>query len=192
MEITFSQKLHRIKELCAVQGGTDPVAIAKTLMQDPLISIHGPEHHILDGAAFLTALHNAGVSFDFDAAFEELRQRGKKMPGAICGQWGICGSAASVGASLAILHNTGPLSDNDYYKDNLKLTSRILSRMAEIGGPRCCKRNAFLSLQTASDFVRENYDIPLESHEIKCGFFPKNEQCIGKRCPFSPKKEAAI
>lgn len=114
------------------------------------------------------------------------------MPGAICGQWGICGSAASVGASLAILHNTGPLSDNDYYKDNLKLTSRILSRMAEIGGPRCCKRNAFLSLQTASDFVRENYDIPLESHEIKCGFFPKNEQCIGKRCPFSPKKEADI
>lgn len=78
MEITFSQKLNRIKELCAVQDGTDPVAIAKTLMQDPLISIHGPEHHILYGAAFLTALHNAGVSFDFDAAFEELRQRGKK------------------------------------------------------------------------------------------------------------------
>lgn len=97
MEITFSQKLNRIKELCAVQGSTDPVAIAKTLMQDPLISIHGPEHHILDGAAFLTALHNAGVSFDFDAAFEELRQRGKKCPAP---------SAAS-GVSAVLPHPSG-------------------------------------------------------------------------------------
>ena len=69
-------------------------------------------------------MHNAGVTFDFSKALDELEVRGKKMPGATCGQWGICGSSASVGAALAIIHQTTPLSDNEYYKDNLDVYKR--------------------------------------------------------------------
>lgn len=185
METTLTQKIERIKELCLTMEGTNPVEIAKNLMKDPLIAIHGPEHHILDGAAFLTAMHNAGAAFDLAAALDEMEKRGRQMPGATCGLWGVCGSAASVGAALAILHQTGPLSDNEYYKDNLRLTSRALTKMAEIGGPRCCKRNAFLSLQTAAELVKETYGIELEMNEIHCEFSARNQQCIGSRCPFS-------
>lgn len=180
----MDEKFEQIKALCLTISGTDPVVIARTLMTDPLISIHGPEHHMLDGAALLTALHNAGVEFDLNAALDEMANRARKMPGATCGQWGVCGSASSVGAALSILHGTGPLSDSEYYKDNMRLTSRILTAMAEIGGPRCCKRNAFLSLSTAAAFVKERYGTHLELAEIHCDFSPKNRQCIGTRCPF--------
>ncbi len=91
---------------------------------------------------------------------------------------------ASVGAALAIIHETGPLSDNEFYKDNLRLTSEALSQIAEVGGPRCCKRNAFLSLKTAVEFVNRMYGLQLEDSDIHCEFSALNQQCIKERCPF--------
>ncbi len=38
----------------------NPITIALQLMKKDFINIHGPEHHFLDGAAFLTAFRNAG------------------------------------------------------------------------------------------------------------------------------------
>ncbi len=40
---------------------------------------------------------------------------------------------ASVGSVLSIIHDTQPLSGDEYYKDNLQLTSTILSKMSKIG-----------------------------------------------------------
>lgn len=110
--------------------------------------------------------------------------RGAKMPGATCGMWGVCGSCSSVGAALAIARGTGPLSDNEYYKDNMEVASSALAKMAEIGGPRCCKRNAFLSISTAAEYMNNTYNAGLETGEITCEFSRENKQCIGKRCPF--------
>lgn len=97
------------------------------------------------------------------------------------------GSCSSLGAALAILHETGPLSNNQYYKDNLHFVSRALYSLAEVGGPRCCKRNAFLATQTAIDFVKEQYGIELPKRDIKCIFSDKNQQCLGAECPFFGK-----
>jgi len=36
----------------------------------------------VDGAAFLTAMHNVGVKFDLEYAFKELEERSKLMSGA--------------------------------------------------------------------------------------------------------------
>lgn len=185
----MEQKIEIIKEACKKETGTNPIQIAKNLMKCPSIRIHGPEHHVLDGAAFLCALKNAGAEFDFDHALDVLALRGSQMPGAICGQWGVCGSSASIGAALAIFHETGPLSDNEYYKDNLFYTSLALHDIAQIGGPRCCKRNAFLSLQRAIQFVKEKYQINLDQDEIICEFSSKNQQCLHERCPFYNKKD---
>ncbi len=173
-----------IKKECLEAVTTDPIALVMEIMDKEYINIHGPEHHVLDGACFLTAMHNAGVEFDLENALDEMIERGKAMPGATCGRWGMCGSASSVGAALAILHETGPLSDNEFYKDNLKLVSAALGRIGEVGGPRCCKRNAFLSLQTAVDFVGQVYGIELGRSQVKCRYCAKNKQCLGSRCPF--------
>ena len=64
------------------------------------------------------------------------------------------------------------------------MTSLALGNIAEIGGPRCCKRNASLSLKTAIQFVKEHYDIVLEDTDEKCEFTYLNQQCIKERCPF--------
>ena len=180
-------KTERIKTLCLQMKDTNPVRIARILMKDPLINMHGPEHHILDGAALLTAMHSAGVDFSLEEALDELIIRGSKMPGAICGQWGVCGSAASIGAALAIVHQTGPLSHNEYYRENLELTSQALANIAKVGGPRCCKRNAFLSLKTAIAYLKEKENIDLEDEEVICEFNPNNQQCLKQKCPFYPR-----
>jgi hypothetical protein len=183
---TMEEKYDIIIAACLKETSSDPLANALRLMANPAISLHGPEHHLLDGAAFLTACHNAGVVFDLRKALVELRERAALMPGATCGYWGICGSAASLGAALAILHGTGPLSNNDYYKDNMALTSRCLERIGQIGGPRCCKRNAFLSLTTAADFVQEHYGVKLPVAPFTCPYSAQNPTCLRAQCPFNP------
>ena len=173
-----------IKAQCLNAETADPVALLLRLMKEPAISIHGPEHHVLDGSCLLAALHNAGMDFDLEAALDEMALRGSKMPGATCGQWGVCGAAASLGAALSILHGTGPLSHDRFYRDNLAFTSRALARMAEVGGPRCCKRNAFLAMETAVDFVKERYGVDLPATAPVCTFSPANRQCLGADCPY--------
>lgn len=181
-------KAEMMKEYCLTHQSINPIEIAMGMMDMDGINIHGPEHHILDGAAFLCAMHCAGAVFDLEKALDEMMARGSKMPGATCGQWGVCGSVSSIGAALAIIHETGPLSSNEFYKDNMRLTSKALAQLAEIGGPRCCKRNAFISLKTAITFVKEQYNIELEDMEVKCQYSPKNAQCIHRLCPFSKEK----
>ncbi len=176
--------MNSFKEICFRTDSKDPFEILQLMISQPDVPMHGPVHHILDGAAFMTAMHNAGVEFDLDKALDELAERGAQMPGATCGKWGVCGAAASVGAALAVIHGTGPLSDSEYYKDNLRLTSRILARIAEHGGPRCCKRNGFTALDTAVDFVKEIYGISLDKQTYLCKYSQHNPQCIGTRCPY--------
>ncbi len=176
-----------IKQECLNSDKKNPLELAIEIMHKDFIRIHGPEHHVLDGACFLTALHNLGVEFDLEKAIDEMIERGSKMPGATCGQWGVCGSTTSLGAALAILHGTGPLSDSEYYKDNMRFTSTVLGKMAEIGGPRCCKRNAYLSIKTMIEFMREHYGIEIPDMDIECVFSKENQQCIGARCPFFKK-----
>ena len=154
MEYTMQEKYALIKKVVMKEKTTDPIAMAKDVMKNDFVSIHGPEHHFLDGACFLKAIHNANPFFDLEATVNELANRSIRMPGAMCGYWGMCGSVASIGAALSVLHKTGPLSDDEHYKEHMEYTSRVIKRMSEIGGPRCCKRNAFLSISEGVRFIK--------------------------------------
>lgn len=192
MTVTMEEKGRWIKEQCLKARETDPIALAQGLMAGEEINIHGPEHHILDGACLLTALHRAGVEFDLSAALDEMMIRGCKMPGATCGQWGMCGSASSVGAALSILHGSGPLSGDEYYKDHLRCVAQCLEKIAEVGGPRCCKRNAYRSITAGVAFVREHYGILLPMEEVSCPFSRRNSQCLKERCPYYKGRARAL
>ncbi|MFA5283343.1 MAG: DUF5714 domain-containing protein [Bacilli bacterium] len=184
---TLGNKYDLIQKKVLSSSSKDPVVIAKLAMHEPYVSLHGPEHHFLDGAAFLVAYHNAGGKIDIEKALCSLAERTVMMPGAMCGYWGVCGSVASVGAALSIINDTGPLSSDEHYKENMEFTSSVLKKMSVIGGPRCCKRNAFLSLQMAVAFVKEKWGIEMECDHIICEFSSLNLQCIGPRCPFHSK-----
>ena len=187
---TLEEKIELINKELEKNESKNPLEIVQSIMDRNFINIHGPEHHYLDGASFLVAYKNAGGNIDLEKALEELQIRTKKMPGAMCGLWGVCGSVAAIGACLSIINGTGPLSDNKFYKDNMEYTSSVISKMSEIGGPRCCKRNAFISLLSGAEFVKRKYGIIMDiPSDNKCKYSFKNEQCIKERCPFYKEKK---
>lgn len=153
-------------------------------MKKDFINIHGPEHHFLDGAVFLVAYSNAVGKIDIDKSLDPLEKRTINMPGAMCAYWGVCGAVASVASALSIVHWTQPLSTDEYYKHNMEYTSVVLNKMSKIGGARCCKRNAFLSLSYAVEFVKEKYNVHMECENPQCDFSSKNAQCLNLKCPF--------
>ena len=184
MEYELSEKYRLIKEEVLKSNNRNPIEIVKSIMIKDFINIHGPEHHYLDGASFLAAYHNAGGNIDLNKSLELLAERTIKMPGAMCGYWGVCGATTSLGAALSIIHEVSPLSTSNYYQDDMEYTSKVIQKMSEIGGPRCCKRNAFISISTAVEFVKEKYGIEMKLSKIDCEFSSKNKQCIGMRCPY--------
>ena len=183
----MQEKYLKIKQACLEAKTTDPVKLICDIMKKEYISMHGPEHHVLDGACFLTAMYNAGMVLDLDKALDEMIKRGSEMPGATCGMWGVCGSAASIGAALSIINGSGPLSSDEHYKENLEYVSQALGDIAESGGPRCCKRNAFTAMSRAIDFVKQKYGIELVKNYIRCSFSVQNLQCIKEKCPYHSK-----
>ena len=168
---------------CLKDSSRNPVEILEHLLDIPFCHMHGPEHHTLVGVALLTAYHNAGGSVDLLPGLKEMVSRGRKVPGGACGFWGSCGAAISTGMFLSILSGATPLTQASWGQANL-MTAKSLQKIGEVGGPRCCKRNSYLSLQAAADYLKEIKGITLEMTPIRCSRSQQNNQCIGQRCPF--------
>ncbi len=190
----MEQRALKIITACLKEKSKNPIEIFLNIAGKDFIRMHGPEHHILDGAALLTAFYNAGGKIDLKKSLYEIMKRGLQMPGATCGMWGVCGAVSSIGAALSIIDGTGPLSDDPSWGKHMEYTSKALMDLSKAGGPRCCKRDAFLSMLQAIEFVNENYDVKLESGPVECNFSEKNGQCIKGRCPFykNQKKKVAF
>ena len=184
MDYSLQQRAELIIGDCVKSSGTNPHEIFNTIARKDFVNIHGPEHHVLDGACILTAFYNAGGNIDLYAALQKLMNEGLRMPGAACGLWGVCGAVTSIGAALAIIDDTGPLSTEDW-ESHMEYTSSALARLAQIGGPRCCKRDAFLSMEQAVEYINKRYGIVLDMQPVRCNFSTHNAQCIGKRCPYN-------
>lgn len=170
--------------ICLTEKSKNPVEIIRKMMKIPECHMHGPEHHIMVGSALLTAYKNAGGDIDLRSALTEMKNRGSKVPGGACEFWGACGAGISSGMFISIITGSTPLKVTEYGLSNL-MTSHSLNAIGEIGGARCCKRNSFLSIQQAVRFAKEKLNVEMEIGEIICEFSPSNNQCIGKRCPFS-------
>lgn len=187
MEYSLQQRAELIIAAYMKMSGTDPFEIFHTIAQEDCVRIHGPEHHVLDGACILTAFHNAGGDIDLHASLQKLMSEGLRMPGAACGLWGVCGAVTSIGAALAIIDKTGPLSTEDW-GSHMEYTSAALAQLAKIGGPRCCKRDAFSAMEQAIGYIKNRYGITLDMLPVKCVFSSQNAQCIGKQCPYNTQE----
>lgn len=53
--MTVKEKAELIVKDIKKERGTNPVVIFKQIAEKEYVSIHGPEHHILDGASLLVA-----------------------------------------------------------------------------------------------------------------------------------------
>lgn len=170
--------------LCLNSTSRNPIEIIEQMMSLPFCHMHGPEHHVMVGAALLTAYKNAGGDIDLESALIEMMNRGQSVPGGACGFWGACGAGISSGMFVSIISRSTPLSVEPFALSH-KMTAKSLGAIGEIGGPRCCKRDSYLSILSAIDFVREHFGVEMERPDVVCTRSGENNQCIGKRCPFS-------
>lgn len=84
---------------------------------------------------------------------------------------------------VSIISGSTPLSTESWGLAN-KMTSKALDAIGSIGGPRCCKRDSYLSILVAIEYVKEHFGIEMDSSDIQCSHYKQNNQCIGNRCPF--------
>lgn len=177
--------LDTVISICLEETSRNPVEVMNRLMTQPFCHMHGPEHHVLVGSALLTAYKNAGGDIDLPKMLIEMQNRGRQVPGGVCGFWGACGAGISSGMFVSLISGATPLSVEPWGLSN-RMTSQSLNAIGEIGGARCCKRDSYLAILAAIDFVAEHFGIQMEKPEIICQFSDKNNQCIGNRCPFHP------
>jgi len=169
--------------LCLSESSKDPVYIIEKMMSLPFCHMHGPEHHVMVGAALLTAYRNAGGSLNLEKALGEIYRRGKAVPGGACGYWGACGAGISAGQFFAVATGSTPLAREVWGLSN-RMTAKALESIGSIGGPRCCKRDSYLAILAAVDFAAEQLGISMEKTDPVCTRSAMNNQCLGKNCPF--------
>lgn len=173
---------------CRRSTSKNPIQIAQELMELPIVHMHGNEHHILVGAALLTAYRNAGGEVELSPALEEMHTRGSRYPGGSCGFWGCCGAAVSAGMFWSIVTGTTPLSGESWGLAN-RMTAGALEQIGALGGPRCCKRNSFTALRAAAEFVKAHLGVAMElPGRIECRHSAENAQCLRRRCPYYPAR----
>ena len=69
--MTIEEKANRIITDIRGEKGTNLIRMFKSIAQKDYISIHGPEHHVLDGACLLMAFHNAGGNIVIDEVLQK-------------------------------------------------------------------------------------------------------------------------
>lgn len=172
-----------ILSVCMQENSKNPIEIIEKMMSMPFCHMHGPEHHVMVGASLLTAYKNAGGDVDLSKALIEMYNRGKEVPGGVCGFWGACGAGISTGIYMSIITKSTPLAKEAWSLSN-QMTSRALAKIAQHGGPRCCKRDSYLAIIEAVEFTEEKLGIKMERNTITCTRFSNNNQCIQEKCPF--------
>jgi hypothetical protein len=180
--------LDLIERVCANSRHTDPVGLGRHLMRQPALKLHGPEHHYLVPAVLLACATRAagGDATELRARLAEARRRAEQVPSDFCGSHGSCGAAVGVGIFASVLTGATPLSKEEWGLSNL-LTAGTLSAIAEVGGPRCCKRCAIIALIQARDMVQDTLGIQLSNTtDPVCEWHERNRQCLLEECPFYP------
>jgi len=192
-ECHMKRSLDTITHVCEKSTKKEAIAIAFELMMDKWIKMHGAEHPYLVAAVLLTAYKNRGyktktAKASFQAMLDEAKKRAAKIPANSCGYWGCSGEAIGAGIFASLVLGVSPMSVGERGQANF-LTSKVLEQISLHGGPRCCKRESLIAILTTSQYTKENWQMPLTDFEgVECLFSNKNVDCIGGRCPFSPKQ----
>lgn len=173
-----------IVEYCMAVDHTDPIAMAAILMKHPSLKMHGPEHHVLVPAVLVAAYCNAtGRQKQKSAWLQTVIKRGSTIPGGACGFLGACGAGVGTGIFISTITGTTPVATESWGLSNL-MTAKALFTIAKNGGPRCCKRDTFISILEGIDFLAEHYNVELSRSNVHCSFSALNNECRMADCLF--------
>jgi hypothetical protein len=168
--------------------GTSPAAALEDLLSTiEGLPVHGLWHHSVAGELLLICLRNAGHAIA-DDLIDEVVERGRLTPPGACGFLGPCGALVSAASAYAILLGSTPVAA-DRRERLLQSHARLASRLASLGGSRCCKKSTYTALELAQDeFAKLGFELPREEFAGRCRFFADNETCDGAECVYFPRK----
>jgi hypothetical protein len=175
----------QIERFCTASRQREPIAMAVSLMRDARVKMHGPEHHFLVPAVLLAAYCNTTgrPQEEKKVLIAKARERAQEVKGGSCGFNGNCGAGVGTGIFMSLATGATPLSAAPWRLANL-MTSESLQAIAEHGGPRCCKRDSFLAILAARDFLSRELDVTLPREVVSCEFNAMNRECRAGDCPF--------
>ncbi len=168
--------------------GTKPAEMLEELLsRGEATPVHGVWHHVLVGEIVLRCLQNARYQIA-DDLIDEIVDRGRQLPGGSCGFLGTCGALSSTASAYAILLGSTPVATEQREK-LIEFAAKMVARLADIGGSRCCKKSSYAALEVARDeFAELGFELPEEEFEGRCPFFASNDTCDGDACVYFPRK----
>lgn len=176
------------REKCLGTQSPNPGELLEELMANPKCAAFGPAHHFLVGAALTTSLDRAkdegGAKLEAD--LEELFARSLQLPGAACAKWGICAAAISAGMAYSIAAGTAPLK-REGWSEGQAMVASITAQIAQAGAPRCCKRDARIAVEHATEVFTRDFGVafpPVKGPRKACAVADQNTVCIGTACPY--------
>jgi len=171
-----------VKTFCARSAETDPVALFFALRRGYPFPMHGPEHHVLVPAAFLTAYRNRFGDLP-QARVEAALDRAAQLPGGTCGSWGACSAALGIGVAYATILQATPLSPEGRAAAQT-VVGRLLAEMGRHRAARCCQRESYLALKLGCELSGEYLPHALTTETaVECEQGAGNRECIGGECP---------
>ncbi len=168
--------------------GTAPAAAFEELVGHiENLPVHGFWHHMLPGQILLLCLRNAGVPIQ-EELVDEVVERGRLTPPGSCGFLGPCGALVSAALAYAVLLGSTPVA-SDRRGRLLQFHARLASRLAGLGGSRCCKKSTYTALELAQqELAKLGCELPREEFSGRCRFFADNETCDGADCVYFPQR----
>jgi hypothetical protein len=171
-----------IARACCFLQETNPLKAAELILRHTAFPAYGDAHHVLVAPVVLASLRNRGIDGVNEAVIREAMTRLRGIPACVCGTRGDCGAAASAGTVVSLLRKATPLSDAER-SAALHATAEALCRIADHGGPRCCKQSMFDAIYSAWEHVKGLAgvdDLPVHA----CAFAGRLKDCKTTRCPY--------
>lgn len=159
---------------------TDPISLAERLFQLPDLKMHGPEYHSLVPGVLVAAYQNLTHNRNLHEIRESI-ERGRQVLGGSCGYLGNCGACTGPGIAESIFYNATPMSREGRGKA-IQATAQALLAASELQGPRCCKREAVVSIESYQALTGRFGNEPL--HQYQCTQSDDNQTCIRTLCPY--------
>jgi hypothetical protein len=180
-----AQAINFIKEKCLNYIGKDPIELAVEIMNDEIIRMHGPEHHFLVPAVLTTCVHNHHNDKKSLKEKLEIADRRSKLetPRVCTFKKGSCGAAQGTGVFMSMFLERGEL-DEDAWSPSNSIITESLKVIDESNGPRCCKRDTYIAIETAAKFLRERFSVNLPVSEGRCTFSLRNDDCGHEDCEY--------
>ncbi len=180
-----------IERICTTIDETDMIALMQRIRRHEAIPVHGPEHHAMVPGIILACYRNCGGQVS-DEQIRTAVRRGAEVAGGYCGFMGVCGAAVGVGVAFSVIMECNPYKGAER-KAVQSAVNAALSDIAALEAPRCCQRDSYLALKSASKISTKylGMKIPAEK-KLVCAQISQNAECIGSKCPLYARTRSNV